>query len=313
MRRALAFFAVVLLATSAGAATTTPLVFELMDPLEYVVETYLEDVLQDSQTLSGGTVDWTAPSPLMSGAARFEVEFSPGRIALASTGSFAAPTDIGQLDYDVKATLSPAPRIQIDVPDFGESMTRIVIVGDSSLDLSRTGGRVGYAGGGLSFGAFSSALLGPNVQASLRSNGFFAQIPKLAPDTFSESETLYATIHSFPAGDTVIVDMPVSFSAGCNTLAGTATDCSVTWDGSAELRFFALVPEAQSKPMTQCFDAIDNDLDGAIDLEDGDCSDPWDTTEGMPPPMTGGCGMGPELALALPLLLALRRRRRATA
>ena len=69
----------------------------------------------------------------------------------------------------------------------------------------------------------------------------------------------------------------------------------------------AIAPEPQNRPQTQCFDQEDNDLDGLIDLADPNCSDPDDTTE-APPPMAG-CGFGPELALLLPGLWWLRRRR----
>ncbi len=63
-----------------------------------------------------------------------------------------------------------------------------------------------------------------------------------------------------------------------------------------------------------CDDGLDNDLDGALDFAggasgeppDGDCLAASDLTEGG-----AACGLGPELALGLPLLAALRRRRRA--
>jgi hypothetical protein len=61
-----------------------------------------------------------------------------------------------------------------------------------------------------------------------------------------------------------------------------------------------------------CFDGLDNDADGAVDVDgnggvpDANCSDGFDTTE--QPLATGGCGIGPELALLVPALAALRRR-----
>jgi hypothetical protein len=95
--------------------------------------------------------------------------------------------------------------------------------------------------------------------------------------------------------------------SGCQALISTCT-CSVTWDVNLELDVLAIAPAAQNRPQTQCFDAVDNDLDGLIDLEDPNCSDPYDTTEAPPPPLTGGCGLGVELLLLLPALGWLRRR-----
>jgi subtilisin family serine protease len=63
-----------------------------------------------------------------------------------------------------------------------------------------------------------------------------------------------------------------------------------------------------------CFDGADNDGDGAIDFDgaggapDADCTDPSDATEHVP--TTAGCGIGPELAVLLPALAALRGRAR---
>jgi len=70
----------------------------------------------------------------------------------------------------------------------------------------------------------------------------------------------------------------------------------------------------RSRAPAACFDGLDNDFDGQVDVDgnggppDTDCTNGWDTTEGPPPPPPG-CGIGPELALLLPLLAALRRRR----
>jgi Copper amine oxidase, enzyme domain/Putative Ig domain len=58
-----------------------------------------------------------------------------------------------------------------------------------------------------------------------------------------------------------------------------------------------------------CNDGIDNDSDGAIDLADSDCASASGRGEGSPPG-SGGCGMGPELALLLTAWPRLRRRRR---
>jgi hypothetical protein len=59
---------------------------------------------------------------------------------------------------------------------------------------------------------------------------------------------------------------------------------------------------------TECTDGIDNDGDGTVDYPaDPDCISPTDNTEAPPP---SGCGIGPELALLIPALLALCHRRR---
>ena len=54
-----------------------------------------------------------------------------------------------------------------------------------------------------------------------------------------------------------------------------------------------------------CDDGFDNDGDGRLDLEDPDCDSPRDRTEAT------RCGLGYDLALLVPLLMALRGRRRA--
>lgn len=57
-----------------------------------------------------------------------------------------------------------------------------------------------------------------------------------------------------------------------------------------------------------CYDALDNDADGRADYPaDLGCANGLDASEEY---AATGCGIGPELALALPLLAALRRRRR---
>ena len=58
-----------------------------------------------------------------------------------------------------------------------------------------------------------------------------------------------------------------------------------------------------------CYDSLDNDADGRIDFPvDLDCNNGWDAAEQFI--ASGSCGIGPELALLLPLLAALRRRAR---
>jgi subtilisin family serine protease len=68
----------------------------------------------------------------------------------------------------------------------------------------------------------------------------------------------------------------------------------------------------RSRAPAACFDGLDNDGDGAVDV-DGDggtpdphCADGFDASENTP----SSCGIGPGLALVLPLLGALRLARR---
>jgi subtilisin family serine protease len=59
-----------------------------------------------------------------------------------------------------------------------------------------------------------------------------------------------------------------------------------------------------------CYDSLDNDADGRIDFPvDPDCTNGWDGSEQFINP--GSCGIGPELAVLLPLIAAARRSRRA--
>ncbi|MBM4383596.1 MAG: hypothetical protein FJ091_09530 [Deltaproteobacteria bacterium] len=67
------------------------------------------------------------------------------------------------------------------------------------------------------------------------------------------------------------------------------------------------------KENPQCSDGIDNDGDTFIDYPaDTVCTSPTGSNENPPPP-SNGCGIGPELAAAIPLLAWLRRRRRGAA
>jgi hypothetical protein len=75
-----------------------------------------------------------------------------------------------------------------------------------------------------------------------------------------------------------------------------------------------------------CADGLDNDGDGLVDFDGGataglaplaspdpTCTSALGAAEAVPPPPSWGCGLGPELALTLPALLALRRRRPSSA
>jgi hypothetical protein len=61
-------------------------------------------------------------------------------------------------------------------------------------------------------------------------------------------------------------------------------------------------------PMRECSNGADDDLDTLVDLADVGCESIDDPTEYVPAHL--GCGVGPELALLLPLLAAQRARRR---
>jgi subtilisin family serine protease len=67
----------------------------------------------------------------------------------------------------------------------------------------------------------------------------------------------------------------------------------------------------RSRAPAACFDGLDNDGDGRIDVDgdggtpDPNCDDGFDTSESQPT----SCGLGPELALVLPLLGAMLVRR----
>jgi subtilisin family serine protease len=69
----------------------------------------------------------------------------------------------------------------------------------------------------------------------------------------------------------------------------------------------------RSRAPAACFDGLDNDGDGRIDVDgdggtpDPDCTDGFDTSEAQT--TASSCGIGPELALFLPLLGAFGRRR----
>ena len=60
-----------------------------------------------------------------------------------------------------------------------------------------------------------------------------------------------------------------------------------------------------STHVPQCSNGIDDDRDGKADLADPQCSGATDDREAS----SANCGLGAELAIALPLLFALGRRR----
>jgi subtilisin len=105
-------------------------------------------------------------------------------------------------------------------------------------------------------------------------------------------------------------------SASVSTLASALASTGVPAARGSFVRPRIQVDDAvRSRAPSACFDGLDNDGDGAVDVDgnggapDPDCANGFDTTEQTV--VSGGCGIGPELALAAPLLAALRRRRRA--
>lgn len=85
----------------------------------------------------------------------------------------------------------------------------------------------------------------------------------------------------------------------CDTDASVCLDGAIPGDSKCGAAFLAETPV--------CSDGLDNDEDGLVDLNDPQCGSPTQRSE------TLACGLGFELALILPVLVATRRlRRRAT-
>jgi choice-of-anchor B domain-containing protein len=71
----------------------------------------------------------------------------------------------------------------------------------------------------------------------------------------------------------------------------------------------AILVSIEIPPAPACNDGVDNDSDGQVDYPgDATCAGLTGASEGFLP--TGGCGLGPELAPVLALLVAVRRRGR---
>lgn len=81
-------------------------------------------------------------------------------------------------------------------------------------------------------------------------------------------------------------------------------------DGLADLGDPGCASAASVRENPMCDDGIDNDGDGYVDLADLGCSGFASNNFEVPP---ASCGMGPGLVVALPLLMAIRGRRRARA
>jgi hypothetical protein len=83
-------------------------------------------------------------------------------------------------------------------------------------------------------------------------------------------------------------------------------------DGLVDFPFDAGCASAKGKKENPfCSDGLDNDLDGFIDYPaDTFCKGPTGSNEAPAAPGSGGCGIGPELLLAIPLLASTRRKLR---
>jgi hypothetical protein len=76
------------------------------------------------------------------------------------------------------------------------------------------------------------------------------------------------------------------------------------FDGDADLEDAGCPFPYASPENPQCDDGIDNDGDGLVDFDDPQCERSWPYWEASP------CGLGVELVLVLPLLMAIARRNR---
>jgi probable HAF family extracellular repeat protein len=108
------------------------------------------------------------------------------------------------------------------------------------------------------------------------------------------------------------------FDAGCSSPLDTSElpDCADGLDNDGDgLVDSGADPSCSSaapaaRELTSCSNGLDDDGDGAVDFPaDTLCQNAADDDEAANPSSGGGCGLGPELALLLAGLLALRRRR----
>jgi subtilisin family serine protease len=104
-------------------------------------------------------------------------------------------------------------------------------------------------------------------------------------------------------------------SASVGTLASALASTGVPLSRNGQVFPRLQVDDAvRALAPSACFEGLDNDGDGRIDVDgdggvpDPDCTSGFDTTEAG---LGTGCGVGPELALLLPLLAGLRRATRA--
>jgi subtilisin family serine protease len=142
---------------------------------------------------------------------------------------------------------------------------------------------------------------GTNIRSSMTGGGYA-----------SRTGTSMATPHVTGAFAVLRqADPAASVSTLKLALEGSGVPVTDTRNGLVRPRL-QLDDAVRSRAPSACFDGLDNDGDGAVDVDgDGGTPDPhctsgFDSSENTP----SSCGLGPELALLLPLLGALRRGRR---
>jgi len=129
-----------------------------------------------------------------------------------------------------------------------------------------------------------------------------------------QTTALFRATFLLPAASSLPVDclVDVSWNPNGNGLSPGSVDLTNEDGASVDLGV-----------VTHCSDGLDNEGDGLIDADGGQCAgvatptlpDPQCTsftgaTEAAPPPAGNNCGIGFELAVLLPLLRAARRARR---
>jgi hypothetical protein len=308
MRSKVVLLVASLIAEGAQAGATVPVEVQLLDPGTFVVQASAPGGGSNDPDISGPEFEWTAPAWAANGSGSFAFTAGPGTLEAFSSGnvSSAPPLAAGQGVHIAVRQVVP-PRVELFVPDFGEAMTTVAFMKRSSEnDLSGSAVALGSSCS-VSFDdqAVSSTKLAGDYESDV---GWGGNLNRAIRPDIDASELNGGGLRSFVAGDRVLLDIAVSTTANCNVQNSGDASCSVNWSHNCGFDVLAIVPEPQNRPQTQCFDQEDNDLDGLIDLADPDCSDPFDTTE-SPPPAPAGCGFGPELALLLPGLWWLRRRR----
>ena len=236
---------------------------------------------------------------LTCGNTTFELPLTPSVEWVCGTASGTIDTSIdesglvhasssGTASGSMRISLVRRATIEFDVPDYGESMTAIALVptgGD--FDPTSYNGTI-YAGLN---GYPHSSILGLPVENETVETVAYVRI--------GATSLKHAGFGKFISGDTLTVEeFYWLVTVDCN---------SCSWTTSPDFQLFAIAPEPQNRPQTECYDQTDNDGDGLVDLADSDCGSPNDlreggfTTAGIN--MAGwGCGLGHELVQLLPLL-----------